>query len=160
MEEKITIKEETCEVLIKTEEIVPFYDADKFNVEPMEENPWAVDSLSKFLFYNCPECDFKFKDEPSFQNHAVELHYQVQYSIDKSGRSQSAWSESARSESAWSESARSKSARSESTRCESAQTERVQSKSALSKSTQSKSAWSKSARSMSAWRKSAQSKSA
>jgi hypothetical protein len=54
----------------------------KFSDEPMEVNPWAVDSLGKFLFYNCPECDFKAKDEPSFQNHAVELHYQVHYSID------------------------------------------------------------------------------
>jgi hypothetical protein len=104
--------EETCEILIKTEDIVLNYDADtnadanayddanadahadanadanayddafKFSDEPMEENPWAVDSLSRFIFYNCPECDFKAKDEPSFQNHAVEFHYQVQFSSE------------------------------------------------------------------------------
>jgi hypothetical protein len=47
--------------------------------EPMEENPWAVDSLRRFLFYNCPECDFKGQDETAFQNHAIESHYQVQF---------------------------------------------------------------------------------
>jgi hypothetical protein len=63
---------------IKPEEIVPDYDTS------IASNPWAVDSLRKFLFYNCPECDFKAKDEPSFQNHAVELHNKVQFSIDES----------------------------------------------------------------------------
>jgi hypothetical protein len=55
------------------------YEDANFSNEPMDENPWAVDSLRRFLFYNCPECDFKAQDETAFQNHAIESHYQVQF---------------------------------------------------------------------------------
>jgi hypothetical protein len=77
MKEEMAFDEENCEISIKPEEIVPDYDGDKFNVELIASNPWAVDSLRKFLFYNCPECDFKAKDEPTFQKHAFNSHFQV-----------------------------------------------------------------------------------
>jgi hypothetical protein len=56
---------------VKTEE-----DCVEYNLEPLE-NPWGVDSLSWFLFYNCPQCDFATKDESTFQYHAIESHIQV-----------------------------------------------------------------------------------
>jgi hypothetical protein len=48
----------------------------EYMVEPMA-NPWAVASLSKFQFYNCPECDFKAKHEGTFYTHAIESHSQA-----------------------------------------------------------------------------------
>ena len=38
------------------------------------KNPWMVDSIKYFWFLNCPECNFKTKDEISFQKHAIEEH--------------------------------------------------------------------------------------
>ena len=40
----------------------------------MDENPWAVDSIKDFWFLNCPECDFKAKEENCFLHHANEEH--------------------------------------------------------------------------------------
>ena len=40
----------------------------------MDENPWAVDSIKDFWFLNCPECDFKAKEDDSFLDHANEEH--------------------------------------------------------------------------------------
>ena len=37
-------------------------------------NPWMVDSIKDFWFLNCPECNFKAKEEISFQKHAIEEH--------------------------------------------------------------------------------------
>ena len=38
------------------------------------ENPWLVDSIQVFAFFNCPECQFKTKDENFFQGHALQNH--------------------------------------------------------------------------------------
>ena len=38
------------------------------------ENPWLVDSIQAFAFFNCPECQFKTKDENFFQDHALQNH--------------------------------------------------------------------------------------
>ena len=40
----------------------------------MPDNPWLIENIQKFLFLNCPECEFKTKKENSFQDHAVERH--------------------------------------------------------------------------------------
>ena len=40
----------------------------------MDENPWVVDSIKDFWFLNCPECDFKAKEDDSFLDHANEEH--------------------------------------------------------------------------------------
>ena len=37
-------------------------------------NPWVVDSIQSFSFLNCPECDFKVKEEDDFHKHAVKNH--------------------------------------------------------------------------------------
>jgi hypothetical protein len=78
MEEEMIIKPDMCEVVIKTEDIDDSdEDKDKDTLKFSDENPWAVDSLNKFLFFNCPECDFKVQDQLAFQYHAIESHYQV-----------------------------------------------------------------------------------
>ena len=40
----------------------------------LNDNPWCVESLQAFTFLNCPECDYRSKEETAFQNHAVENH--------------------------------------------------------------------------------------
>ena len=40
-------------------------------------NPWSVQSIDEFLYYNCPECDFKVKDGDSFEEHALLSHEQA-----------------------------------------------------------------------------------
>ena len=40
----------------------------------MESNPWSVDSIEDFNFYNCPECEFKSKEAKDFKDHAVSNH--------------------------------------------------------------------------------------
>ena len=40
----------------------------------MPDNPWFVDNVKKFLFLNCPECEFKTKKKNRFHDHAVEIH--------------------------------------------------------------------------------------
>ena len=42
--------------------------------EEYESNPWSVDSVSDFLKYCCPECNFSEKDLKLFSNHAQENH--------------------------------------------------------------------------------------
>ena len=37
-------------------------------------NPWAVSNLEEFLFFCCPECDFKKKNIDEFLNHAISIH--------------------------------------------------------------------------------------
>ena len=39
-----------------------------------EFNPWAVENVSAFLKYLCPECDFNDSDLSFFANHAVVNH--------------------------------------------------------------------------------------
>ena len=40
----------------------------------MVENPWLVDSIEAFSFFNCPQCSFKAKDKNFFQGHALQNH--------------------------------------------------------------------------------------
>jgi hypothetical protein len=40
----------------------------------MVGNPWLVDSIQAFSFFNCPQCSFKAKDKNSFQGHALQNH--------------------------------------------------------------------------------------
>ena len=40
----------------------------------METNPWQVDSIELFLFFNCPECTFLTKEEKYFAYHAAINH--------------------------------------------------------------------------------------
>ena len=37
-------------------------------------NPWDVDSIQDFQFYNCPSCVFMHKDESDFVQHALDVH--------------------------------------------------------------------------------------
>ena len=41
----------------------------------MNENPWAVTGSRAFIFYCCPECEFK--SEKTFIQHAVKNHKRV-----------------------------------------------------------------------------------
>ena len=44
-------------------------------IDPLS-NPWHVKSVQEFMYINCPECVYKTKDEPLFQNHAIHNHPQ------------------------------------------------------------------------------------
>ena len=46
-------------------------------------NPWNVPTLSDFMFYNCPECVYKSKDDTDFQTHAVVNHPQAKNFFEK-----------------------------------------------------------------------------
>ena len=37
-------------------------------------NPWNVDTLEKFLFFCCPECDLKDHSKENFVKHALNHH--------------------------------------------------------------------------------------
>ena len=39
-----------------------------------EINPWASKDLKEFLFYNCPECEYRASFEPDFYDHALSTH--------------------------------------------------------------------------------------
>merc|ERR1712218_179092 len=41
-------------------------------------NPWAVLSFKEFLWFNCPECEFKYKDEEKLYKHAIKNHRKAQ----------------------------------------------------------------------------------
>jgi hypothetical protein len=38
------------------------------------ENPWEVTNLECFLYYCCPECDFRGHDSHDFEAHAGDSH--------------------------------------------------------------------------------------
>ena len=38
------------------------------------DNPWLAENIQDFSFLNCPECNFKSKEENPFQDHAVKNH--------------------------------------------------------------------------------------
>ena len=40
-------------------------------------NPWFVQSLDDFLFYCCPECDYKCQFHDAFHQHALSAHQNV-----------------------------------------------------------------------------------
>ena len=37
-------------------------------------NPWLVQSFDEFLFYCCPECNYKCQVHEEFNSHAVTAH--------------------------------------------------------------------------------------
>ena len=39
--------------------------------------PWHVNHVSSFLYYCCPECDFKIPTEEKFIEHAIANHDKV-----------------------------------------------------------------------------------
>ena len=39
-----------------------------------EENPWNIETLYDFLFFNCPSCTYKNNSKQKFVDHAVQLH--------------------------------------------------------------------------------------
>ena len=38
------------------------------------ENPWNIQSLYEFQYFNCPVCNFKNNCKQKFVNHAYEIH--------------------------------------------------------------------------------------
>ena len=42
--------------------------------ETSDFNPWASQNLEEFLFYNCPECQYRGSFESDFYQHAVNTH--------------------------------------------------------------------------------------
>ena len=40
----------------------------------MASNPWMVENIEAFVYYCCPECVFRSKDESFFQSHALQNH--------------------------------------------------------------------------------------
>jgi hypothetical protein len=46
-----------------------------------EDNPWLVDSLEDFLFYNCPECPNKSQSKTIFIDHALAVHPKAQVAL-------------------------------------------------------------------------------
>ena len=43
-------------------------------VPDLPPSPWAVMSLTEFLHYNCPMCEFKCKGQSRFLDHAYDTH--------------------------------------------------------------------------------------
>ena len=41
---------------------------------PWPNGPWSSAELKEYLFYCCPECDVKVKEEDKFLQHAVKAH--------------------------------------------------------------------------------------
>ena len=38
------------------------------------KNPWNIQSIFEFQFFNCPSCTFKNNSKQEFVNHAYEIH--------------------------------------------------------------------------------------
>ena len=38
------------------------------------ENPWEVESIYEFYFFNCPTCSFKHCSKQDFVNHVFDFH--------------------------------------------------------------------------------------
>ena len=45
------------------------------------DNPWNVQSIQEFQFFNCPECDSQIKNSQDFIKHAVKDHEQAKDSL-------------------------------------------------------------------------------
>ena len=39
-----------------------------------QDNPWAVTNFTEFLMFNCPECEFKTKEEVKLMSHGLQTH--------------------------------------------------------------------------------------
>ena len=42
--------------------------------DEIKHNPWSVESVEDFRFYNCPECDHKESLKSAFLRHALKCH--------------------------------------------------------------------------------------
>ena len=42
-------------------------------------NPWFVQTFDDFLFYCCPECDYKCQFHDAFHQHALNSHQNVSH---------------------------------------------------------------------------------
>ena len=54
----------------------------------MSKNPWKVSSVEDFLYYSCPECEFKASKKSEFYKHALSVHPRAVDSIDSSESNQ------------------------------------------------------------------------
>ena len=50
------------------------------------QNPWGIEDLKEFLYYCCPDCDVKEKDEDKFLQHAVKEHSESKLDIDEESK--------------------------------------------------------------------------
>ncbi len=47
------------------------------------KNPWSGKNILDFMFYCCPDCDFKGQSEEGFIKHAGEKHHEVIMAINQ-----------------------------------------------------------------------------
>ena len=47
------------------------------------ENPWNIDSLYEFLYFNCPSCVFKNNSKQDFINHVYKVHPDCVHYLEK-----------------------------------------------------------------------------
>ena len=38
------------------------------------KNPWLVEDISAFLYYNCPQCTYRSQETQVFEEHAISKH--------------------------------------------------------------------------------------
>ena len=67
--------EDFLKVQIKTEK---FDEIQTNQIFLNNTNPRLVSNLKEFLWYNCPECEYKAKNEDIFYEHAIKNHFKAQ----------------------------------------------------------------------------------
>ena len=50
---------------------------------PGNENPWEVESIYEFYYFNCPTCSYKHCSKQDFVNHVIEIHPESVDSLKK-----------------------------------------------------------------------------
>ena len=50
---------------------------------PVNENPWEVESIYEFYYFNCPTCSYKHCSKQDFVNHVIEIHPESVESLKK-----------------------------------------------------------------------------
>ena len=50
---------------------------------PVNENPWEVESIYEFYYFNCPTCSYKHCSKQDFVNHVIEIHPESVDSLKK-----------------------------------------------------------------------------
>ena len=53
------------------------------NIDDWTGNPWAVGHTKEFLMYNCPECEFKDKEEIKLLSHGLQNHSKAKEYFEK-----------------------------------------------------------------------------
>ena len=71
--DQITIKIKKFNILF----LVDMTDTQDDLEDGLKHNPWSVETVEQFLFYNCPECDNKTQSKTIFINHAYLNHPRV-----------------------------------------------------------------------------------